>query len=104
MILILWWTCLKYQGLSCSKARRQHNEIFFYSDANIPKLFAVANRNIKDGKKIVPFYIWVEEESGGQEPEVTEHEQRLINEYKAREAVEAVQVKSKSSSSGNIFN
>ena len=52
--------------------------------------------------KIVPFYIWVEEESGGQEPEVTEHEQRLINEYKAKEAVEAVQAKSKSSSSGNI--
>jgi len=70
------------------------------SDTNIPNLFAVANRDIKEGMKIVPFYIWVEEESGGQEPEVTEHEQRLINEYKAREAVENVQSKSKSSSGG----
>ena len=64
-------------------------------------MFAVANRDLKEGMNIVPFYIWVEEESGGQEPEVSEHEQRLINEYKAREAVEQVQSKSKSTSGRN---
>ena len=34
---------------------------------NIPNLFAVTNRDVQSGMKIVPFYIWVEEEQEAQE-------------------------------------
>ena len=61
---------------------------------NIPNLFAVANRDVRSGMKIVPFYLWVEEEQEAVE-EKMDHEMKLLNEYKAREAIETVQDDSK---------
>ena len=57
---------------------------------NIPNLFATTNRDVSSGTRISPFYIWVEEERPAEE-EVGEHERRLLSEYRAREAKEAVQ-------------
>ena len=74
---------------------------------NIPNLFAVANRDVRSGMKIVPFYMWVEEEQKAEE-EAMDHEMRLLNEYKAREAIEAVQgdsreTKKKSQTAGDVY-
>ena len=49
--------------------------------------------------KIVPFYIWVEEEREATE-EMTDKELELINQYKAKEAVEAVQSGGKTGGGG----
>ena len=57
---------------------------------NIPNLFALTNRHVSSGTRIAPFYIWVEEERPAEE-EAGEHERRLLSEYRAREAIEAVQ-------------
>ena len=57
---------------------------------NIPSLFATTKRDVSSGTRITPFYIWVEEERA-EEEEAGEHERRLLSEYRAREAIEAVQ-------------
>ena len=69
------------------------------SDNNIPQLFSVNQRKITADMRISPFYIWVEEEKMPEEEVMTDKELMMINEYKAREAVESVQ--NKSSSSGH---
>jgi len=73
---------------------------------NIPNLFAVANRDVRSGMKIVPFYMWVEEEQEAEE-EAMDHEMRLLNEYKAREAIETVQgdtrEKKKSQTAADVY-
>lgn len=60
-------------------------------DKNIPNLFSLGNRNVELDMKIIPFYIWVEEEKFEKEENITDHELKLINEYKARESINAVQ-------------
>ena len=76
--------------------------ICFYraSDSNIPQLFAAPNRVVTPGMRILPFYIWVEEEAdtGAQ---AGDHELRLLTEYRAREAVEAVQGQPKHKTKGS---
>ena len=51
--------------------------------------------------KIAPFYIWVEEEKLEKEENITDHEMKLINEYKARESINAVQSSGGSSKKSN---
>jgi len=59
------------------------------ANKNIPNLFALANRDVPStGLMIEPFYIWVQEETFTSE--VFDHEMCLLNEYKAKEALEHV--------------
>jgi len=60
-------------------------------NTNIPHLFSVASRKTvtMTGLRLVPHYIWVEEE-GFSPPPLSEHERQLLLEYKAKEAVEGV--------------
>ena len=55
---------------------------------------------VTPGLRILPFYIWVEEEAdpGAQ---AGDHELRLLTEYRAREAVEAVQGQQKQKTKGS---
>lgn len=60
-------------------------------NTNIPHLFSVASRKTvtMTGIRLVPHYIWVEEEAFAP-PALSEHERQLLLEYKAKEAVEGV--------------
>ena len=70
-----------------------------FSNSNIPSLYSEGKRIINEDMKIVPFYIWVEEEKEATE-EMTDKELELINQYKAKEAVEAVQNGGKTAGGG----
>ena len=63
------------------------------TNTNIPSLFSVSNRAVpSSGLTLEPFYIWVEEEGQGEDQEQDQdHALRLLNEYKAREAVQQVE-------------
>ena len=55
---------------------------------------------VTPGLRILPFYIWVEEEADTGAL-AGEHELRLLTEYRAREAVEAVQGQQKQKTKGS---
>ena len=55
---------------------------------------------VTPGLRILPFYIWVEEEADTGAL-AGEHELRLLTEYRAREAVEAVQGQQKHKTKGS---
>jgi len=62
-------------------------------ETDIPSLFFAANRPIKSSSgelKIAPRYLWVgeEKESDSERGEALKDEERLLQEYKAREALE----------------
>jgi len=58
-------------------------------NTNIPNLFAAAIREVSSvGLKIQPYYIWVQEECIA--PAAFDHEISLLNEYKAKEALEHI--------------
>jgi len=59
------------------------------ANTNIPHLFATATREVSStGLVIEPYYVWVQEETTTQE--VFDHEMSLLNEYKAKEALDHV--------------
>jgi len=70
-------------------------------EKNIPNLFSLGNRSVEPEMKIAPFYIWVEEEKLEKDENITDHEMKLINEYKARESINAVQSSGGSSKKSN---
>ena len=60
-------------------------------ETDIPSLFFAANRPIQSSSgelKIAAHYLWVGEEGEGGRGEAVKDEERLLQEYKAREALE----------------
>ena len=75
------------------------------TDTNIPSLFSVSNRAVpSSGLTLEPFYIWVEDEGQGESQEQEQsqdHAMTLLMEYKAREAVQQLEVGDKAGKKGS---
>ena len=73
------------------------------AQTNIPALFSLTNRAVpSSGLILEPFYIWVEEEGESeQQEESQDHALTLLQEYKAREALQQVQLGDKAGKRGS---